>query len=303
VLKRTDQKKQMLRDIFKSGTVHRIPCAYDGLSAKIAEKTGFKAVAFSGNAVSASLLGMPDIGVLGMSENIDHASRVSQNLDIPLICDADTGYGGVMNVIRTVRAFEHAGIAGIHLEDQVTPKRCGLLPQGIPVIDTSEQVMKLKAAVEARNSKDFLIIARTDSKSMHGLEVAAKRARAYIEAGADAALVMGANTPDELRYVSSVVKAPLVCVIQEAPPTTDLTDALLNEVGCALALHAGTARYAVVKALTEAYKALLSDGHTRSVSQNMATFDEYNSVLDLNKWLEIENYFLQNLDAHGQGKS
>ena len=298
MLKKTDNKKQLLRKIFTSGSVHRIPCAYDGLSAKIAEKSGFKAVAFSGNAVSASLLGMPDLGVLGMSENIDHASRVSQNLDIPLICDADTGYGGVMNVIRTIRAFEHAGISGIHIEDQVTPKRCGLLPQGIPVIDTSEQVMKIRAAVEARNSKDFLIIARTDSKSMHGLEVAAKRARAYVEAGADAALVMGANTPDELRYVASVVKAPLVCVIQEAPPTTDLTDDLLNEVGCTFALHAGIARYAVVKALMDAYKALLSDGHTKSVREKMASFEEYNNVLDLNKWLEIENYFLSNIESN-----
>lgn len=287
-------KKQNLQQIFRSGVVHRIPCAYDGISAKIAEKSGFKAVAFSGNAVSASLLGMPDIGVLGMSENISHAARISQNLSIPLICDADTGYGGLMNVIRTVREFEMSGISAIHIEDQVTPKRCGLLPQGIPVVDVSEQVIKIKAAVEARTSKDFLIIARTDAKSMHGLENAANRARAYIESGADAALVMGANTPEELRYVASIVKAPLVCVIQESPPTTDLTDELLNEVGCALALHAGIARYAVVKSLMDVYKALIHEGSTFSVKDKMASFDEYNEVLDLKQWLEIEKYFLSN---------
>ena len=292
ILNKIVDKKQSLQNIFRSGHVHRIPCAYDGISAKIAEKSGFKAVAFSGNAVSASLLGMPDIGVLGMSENISHASRISQNLSIPLICDADTGYGGIMNVIRTVREFELSGISGIHIEDQVTPKRCGLLPQGIPVVDISEQVIKIKAAVEARTSKDFLIIARTDAKSMHGLEIAAQRARAYIEFGADAALVMGANTPEELRYVASIVKAPLVCVIQEAPPTTDLTDDLLNEVGCALALHAGVARYAVVKALMDVYKALINEGSTLSVRDKMASFDEYNHVLDLNQWLEVEQYFL-----------
>jgi len=292
VLKNTVDKKQLLREMFHSGSVHRIPCAYDGISAKIAEKTGFKAVAFSGNAVSASLLGMPDLGVLGMSESIYHASRIAQNLDIPLICDADTGYGGVMNVIRTIREFESSGISGIYIEDQVTPKRCGLLPQGIPVVDPSEQVMKIKAADEARTSRDFLLIARTDAKSMHGLENAAMRARSYIEAGADAALVMGANTPDELRYVASVVKAPLVCVIQEAPPTTDLSDELLNEVGCALALHAGIARYSVVKALMKSYEALLTKGGTQSVKDMMASFDEYNDVLDLNKWLEIEDHFM-----------
>jgi len=292
MLKKIVDKKPMLRDIFRSGSVHRIPCAYDGISAKIAEKSGFKAVAFSGNAVSASVLGMPDLGVLGMSENISHAARISQNLDIPLICDADTGYGGIMNVIRTVREFEMAGICGIHIEDQVTPKRCGLLPLGIPVVETSEQVIKIRSAVEASTSKDFLIIARTDAKSMHGLENAAQRARTYIESGADAALIMGANTPDELRYVASIVKAPLVCVIQESPPTTELTDALLNEVGCSLALHAGIARYAVVKSLMDAYKALMVHGSTQSVKDKMATFEEYNDALDLNNWLEIEKYFL-----------
>src|SRR5690606_31352276 len=168
---------------------------------------------------------------------------IARNLDIPVICDADTGYGGVMNVIRTVREFEAAGIAGVHIEDQVTPKRCGLLPQGIPVVSMDEQVNKIRAAVEAKQSPDFLIIARTDAKSMHGLEDAAKRGRAYIEAGADAAIVMGANTPDELRFVADIVRGPLVAVIQEAPPTADLTDEVLQEAGCIFALHAGVVRY------------------------------------------------------------
>ena len=281
-----------LRRLLEQRSVVRIPGAYDGLSARIAQQTGFPAVAFSGNAVSASLLGMPDLGVLGMTENVEHAGRVARNLQIPLICDADTGYGGVMNVARTVRDFEAAGVAGIHIEDQVTPKRCGLLPQGIPVVSQAEQVMKMRAAVEARSSPDFLIIARTDAKSMHGLEDASARARAYIEAGADAALVMGANTPDELRYVASVVRAPLVAVIQETPPTTELTDALLNEVGCAFALHAGVVRYAVVKAIQDALGALHRDGSTESVRSMMASFEQYNAVLGLQQWLDFEERHL-----------
>src|SRR5205085_6690343 len=128
----------------------------------------FPAVAFSGNAVSASILGAPDVGLLGMAEVVQHAGRIARNLAIPLLCDADTGYGGVMNVVRTVREFEAAGIAGIHLEDQVTPKRCGLLPQGIPVIARDEFTMKIRAAVDARESRDFVVIARTDARSMHG---------------------------------------------------------------------------------------------------------------------------------------
>ena len=282
----------VLRRLLSERRVIRLPCAYDGISARIAQQVGFPAVAFSGNAVSASLLGVPDVGVLDMSENVGHAGRIARSLEIPLICDADTGYGGVMNVIRTVREFESAGVAGIHLEDQMTPKRCGLLPQGIPVISCTEHAFKIRAAVEARCSPDFLIIARTDAKSMHGIEDAAARARAYVEAGADAALVMGANTPEELRYVASVVQAPLVAVIQEAPPTTELTDALLNEVGCAFALHAGVVRYAVVKAIQDALAALHREGTTASVGHMMASFEQYNAVLGLQDWLQLETRYL-----------
>jgi methylisocitrate lyase len=283
---------QTLRQLLERGSVVRLPGAYDGLTARIAQQAGFPAVAFSGNAVSASLLGAPDIGVLGMAEVVQHAGRIARNLQIPLLCDADTGYGGVMNVVRTVREFEAAGIAGIHIEDQVTPKRCGLLPQGIPVIARDEQATKIRAAIEARQSRDFLVIARTDAKSMHGLEDAAARGRAYVEAGADAVLVMGANTPQELRYVADVVRAPLVAVIQEAPPTTLLTDAMLNAVGCAFAIHAGVVRYAVVKAVQDALGALHRDGNTEAVRSLMAGFDDYNGVLGLDDWLALEQRHL-----------
>jgi 2-methylisocitrate lyase-like PEP mutase family enzyme len=281
-----------LRRLLLQNKVVRMPCAYDGLSARIAQQTGFPAVAFSGNAVSASLLGVPDIGVLGMTENVEHAGRIARNLAIPMICDADTGYGGVMNVVRTVREFEAAGIAGIHIEDQVTPKRCGLLPQGIPVMSREDQVAKIRAASDARQSPDFVIIARTDAKSMHGLEDATARARAYIEAGADAALVMGANTLEELQYVASVVRAPLVTVIQETPPSTELTDAILNEVGCAFALHAGVLRYAVVKAMQDVLGALHRDAGTASVRGMMASFEQYNDALGLTEWLDLEQRYL-----------
>src|SRR3954466_10266327 len=170
-----------LRGLLERGAVVRLPGAYDGLSARIAQRIGFPAVAFSGNAISASILGAPDVGVLGMAEVVEHAGRIARNLQIPLLCDADTGYGGVMNVVRTVREFEAAGVAGIHIEDQVTPKRCGLLPQGIPVISREEHATKIRAAVDARRSRDFVIISRTDAKSMHGLEEAAARGRIAIE--------------------------------------------------------------------------------------------------------------------------
>jgi 2-methylisocitrate lyase-like PEP mutase family enzyme len=281
-----------LRQLLERGSVVRLPGAYDGLTARIAQQVGFPAIAFSGNAVSASILGLPDVGVLGMAEAVEHAGRVARNLQIPMLCDADTGYGGVLNVVRTVREFEAAGVAGIHLEDQVTPKRCGLLPQGIPVVARDEFVTKMRAAVEARRSAEFVIVARTDAKSMHGLEEAAARARACIEAGADAALVMGANTPEELRYVADVVCAPLVTVIQETPPTTLLTDEILDAVGCAFAIHAGVVRYAVVKAVQDALVALHRDGNTESVRAMMGSFGDYNALLGLDEWLALEQRYL-----------
>jgi 2-methylisocitrate lyase-like PEP mutase family enzyme len=281
-----------LRSLVERGSVVRVPCAYDGISARVAEQAGFPAVALSGNAVSGSVLGLPDIGVLGMAENVQHAGRIARSLSVPLICDADTGYGGVLNVIRTVREFEAAGIAGIHIEDQVTPKRCGLLPQGIPVVPTDEHAQKVRAAVEARRSPDFLVIARTDAKSMFGLEEAAARGRAYVEAGADAALVVGADGPEELAYVADVVRGPLVAVIHETPPTTELSDEILNKAGCVLALHAGVMRYAVVKALRTVAEALRRDGNTSAVRGMMASFQEYNAVLGTDDWLAIEQRYL-----------
>lgn len=281
-----------LRALLDAGRLVRLPCVYDGLSARIAQQAGFPAVAFSGNAVSASLLGLPDVGILDGSLNIAHGGRVARSLDIPMICDADTGYGGVIHVVHTVREFEAAGVAGIHLEDQVTPKRCGLLPQGIPVIPKDEQVCKIRAAVQARRDPRFVIIARTDARSMHGLEEAALRARAYVEAGADAAMVMGAHTASELRFVAATVRAPLAVVVQEAPPTSELSRADLEAAGCVFALHAGLARYAVTHALQRAFRALREDGHTAGVRSELASFDDYNRVLGLADWLGLEQQLL-----------
>jgi 2-methylisocitrate lyase-like PEP mutase family enzyme len=276
------------RQLLEQGRVTRVPLAYDGFSARIAEQAGFAAVGLSGNAVSGSALGLPDIGALGLWENVAHAGRIARSLEVPLFCDADTGYGGVMNVVRTVREFEAAGVAAIHIEDQVTPKRCGILPQGIPVVSREEFVAKMRAAVDARENRDFLVIARTDAKSQHGLENAAARARAYVEAGADAALVVGADTPDELRYVADVVKAPLVSVIHEKPPTTELTDEILDAAGVAFALHAGVIRYAAIKALQTVLGALKRDGSTAAVRDMMASFEDYNAVLGMDEWLALE---------------
>lgn len=278
-----------LRRLIKEHGFLRMPCVYDGLTAKLAQEAGFPALATSGNAVAASLLGMPDVGLLGMAENVQHASRLVSVLDVPLICDADTGYGGIMNAVRTLREFEAAGVAGIYLEDQVFPKKCGLLPNDIAVEPIDEQCRKIEALAKAKVSSDFFLIARTDSKSMHGLVDAANRGRRYLEAGADAVLVIGADKADELERVAEVVRGPLMTVLHEHPPSGDLDDAFLRSVGCVIGIHSGVLRYAVVKNLRKVLATMRQDESTRGLRHEMCSLDDYNNVLGLDDWLALDS--------------
>lgn len=278
-----------LRQLIAQHQFLRMPCVYDGLTAQLAQKAGFLALATSGNAISASLLGAPDLGLLSMSENLQHTGRLIQALNVPLICDVDTGYGGAMNTVRTVREFEAAGAAGIYLEDQVFPPRCGALPQDIAVISMSEQCRKLEVAAKSKVNQDFMLIARTDAKSMHGLREAALRAKAYLNAGADAAMIIGADTPEELTLVADIVQGPLVCVIQEHPPSVDLEDSLLLQLGCIVAMHSGAARYAVTKKLSEVFATMRLDSSTRGLKQDMCSQAEYNQALAIDDWLKLDN--------------
>ena len=279
------------RRLLLEGPVKRIPGVYDGFSARIAEQIGFPAVAITGNALSGSLIGLPDVGLISMSEVVSQAGRIARIVRVPVLCDADTGYGGVLNVIRTVREFEAAGLAGIHLEDQVTPKRCGFVPGGVPVVDAEEHATKIRAAVASRTDPDFLIIARTDAKSRFGIHEAARRAQTYLRAGADAAMVIGVTTLDEMRILRREAGGPFVAVIQEFNESINLTDAELNEGGCTLAIHAGSARGAMVRALNEVLGTLHREGSTKSVLDRIAGFDEYNASIGLAEWLDLEKKY------------
>jgi 2-methylisocitrate lyase-like PEP mutase family enzyme len=181
--------RQRLRARLAKGPVVIAPGIYDAYGARFVEQAGFEAVYMTGNGVSASLLGRPDVGLVDLTMIASHARRIAAAVDIPVICDADTGYGNAVNVRRTVEEFESAGVAAIHLEDQVSPKRCGQLPGARPVIELAEAVGKIEAAVAARRDPDFIIIARTDAAEAHGLDEAIKRARAFRKAGADALFV------------------------------------------------------------------------------------------------------------------
>ena len=278
-----------LRQLIQQQGLLRMPCVYDGLTARLGQEAGFPALATSGNAVAASLLGVPDLGLLGLAENVQHAARLVNVLNVPLICDADTGYGGILNSVRTLREFEASGVAGIYLEDQVFPKKCGQLPSDTAVESIDDQCRKIQALAKAKVSSDFYLIARTDAKSVHGLDDAAHRGKRYLEAGADAVLVVGADTAEELERVAEVVRGPLMTVLNEHPPSGDLDDAFLRSVGCVIAIHSGVLRYAVVKKLREVLATMRQDGSTRALRHEMCSLEQYNKVLGIDDWLSLES--------------
>jgi 2-methylisocitrate lyase-like PEP mutase family enzyme len=184
------------------------PGVFDGYSARLVEAAGYRTAATSGAAVSNSLLGVPDIGVMGLNENVTHCRNLARSISIPLTADADTGYGNPVNVWHTVRLFEEAGVAGINIEDQVSPKRCGHMP-GKQVVDEAEMVRKIEAACQARRDDDFVIIARTDALAIEGIEGAARRARLYAQAGADMIFPDAVRTEDEIARIVEAAGIPV----------------------------------------------------------------------------------------------
>jgi 2-methylisocitrate lyase-like PEP mutase family enzyme len=213
------QKRRSLREQLQGVQAVRAPGIYDGYGARLVEQAGFTAVYMTGNGVSATLLGRPDVGLVDLTLMTDHARRVAASVNIPLICDADTGYGNVVNVRRTIMEFEAAGVAAIHMEDQVSPKRCAQMPGDRTVIDFDEAVAKIAAASAARSDPEFVLIARTDSAGALGLQEAIRRTQAFAQAGADAVFVELKSNPNILQDILAIksgVSVPVVVNIDSA---------------------------------------------------------------------------------------
>jgi 2,3-dimethylmalate lyase len=249
-----------LRELLAGSEPVVAPGAYDALSARHVAQAGFDAVYMTGFGASASLLGEPDVGLLSFAEMADHARRLAEAVDVPLIADADDGYGNPINVARTVRAYEAAGVAGLHLEDQLSPKRCGHL-EGKQLIAPGEMVEKVHAAVEARRSADLVIIARTDARAVEGLDAALERARRYRDAGAD---VLFVEAPESEAEVAAVARAfpetPLLFNAVEGGRTPLLELARLRELGFRLVLCPLTALLAATAAVQQALAGLRLSG-------------------------------------------
>ena len=272
------------------------PGIYDAYGARMVEQAGFEAAYMTGNGVSASVLGRPDVGLVDLTLLSRHAHYAAACIDIPLICDADTGYGNAVNVRHTVREFEAAGVAAIHLEDQATPKRCGHLPGARPVIELSEAVGKIEAAVAARRDPDFVIIARTDAATGQGLDAAIKRVLAFHKAGADVLFVELKTSPailEDMKRVTESVDAPFLVNIDGGGRLGELTVPEIERLGFRIAIYPGLERYAAGFAMREALGALKRDGSTRAVRDRMLTMQQYNEVLEISDIEQWEKKYLK----------
>ena len=276
--------RRRLRARLASGPIVVAPGIYDAYGARFVAEAGFEAVYMTGNGVSASLLGRPDVGLVDLTLFSQHAHRAAAAVDIPLICDADTGYGNAVNVRRTVEEFEAAGVAAIHIEDQVSPKRCGQLPGARPVIGFGEAVGKIEAAVAAKRDAQFVLIARTDSAESLGLAEAIRRAQAFVKAGADVAFVeikAGPGIVDDLKRIAGEVPAPCLVNVDAGGALAALNADEIGALGLRLAIYPGLARCAAGYALQTACAALKRDGSTRAVRDRMLTPQQYNAALGL----------------------
>lgn len=273
------------------------PGVHDPLSARVADHVGFEAVAMTGNGTSVARLGRPDVGLITLPEMVENANRIQETVDVPIIADADTGYGNAINVTRTVREFAKAGVGAIHLEDQRFPKRCGFL-EGKQVISREKAVGKIRAAAETRDAigTELVVIARTDARGAPGgtLESAIDRATAYCEAGADVAFVQGTETADELERVAEAVDAPLLYNCSGGSPIISLDRAA--ELGYDIAMFPRISTNATIAALFDAYAGLAEAGMDgwRDVKPLLedCPIEDYDTFTGVPEILELEDRYL-----------
>src|SRR5688572_19817800 len=271
-------KTQRLRELIKSGTV-AMPGAFNGISARLVEQAGFDAVYISGAGLANATAGVPDIGLLSLDEVARLGGYIAQAVQIPALIDADTGFGaGLSNVARTVREFERAGLAGMHLEDQEFPKRCGHLA-GKSVVPLSEMVEKIRAAVAARTDADFLILARTDSRAVEGFDGALLRANTYLEAGADGIFPEALESPDEFARFAKEVNAPLLANMTEFGKGQLLGVQQLADLGYRMVIFPQTAFRVANRAMAECLRDLKAKGTQTDWLGRMQTRDELYEIL------------------------
>ena len=282
-----------LRELIHATEILQMPCCHDCLSAKVLEQAGFKAIAAAGYGLAGSLLGMPDIGVLTASEMITQYKNICSAVDLPVFVDIDTGFGDVNNVIRTVKDCQKAGAAGLLIEDQTYPKRCGHM-EGKSVVSVEEYLPKLKAALWAREDSDFLIMARTDAYAVHGIEEALNRARLYARAGADIVFVEAIRSVDEMQRVNAALRelnTPSMANMIEGGKTPFLGVKDLQYLGYSVVAYPCGSVFTTVKALMDWARFLKEQGTTKGCLDRMLTFSEYFEFIGARDIREREKQF------------
>jgi 2-methylisocitrate lyase-like PEP mutase family enzyme len=262
------------------------PGVADALNARLVRKHGFDAIYMTGAGTAATRLGMPDVGLLTMTEMIDNAQRIADSSGLPLIADADNGYGGVLNVRRTIQGFERAGVAGVHLEDQEFPKRCGHLA-GKQLVPADEMVSKIRAAVDARTDPDFVIIARTDAIAVEGFDAAIERAQRYREAGADALFVEAPNA-QQLPLLEPRLSFPLVYNMAASGKTPFLGKQEIESLGFKLIIYPNWMVLAAIRAASQVLTTLRETGSIASVAPEVTSFREFFDLMGMPEVQELE---------------
>lgn len=279
-----------LRELLQRKKILVAPGAFDAMSAKLIEAAGFEAVYMTGFGTAASLLGLPDIGLITMTEMVGNAKRISDAVDIPVIADADTGYGNHLNVIRTIREYEKAGVAAIHIEDQIFPKKCGHM-EGSKLIPLEEMATKVRAAAACKRDKDFVLIVRTDAISSEGFEGAIRRGNAYVEEGADVIFLEAPKTMDQLEKIPQLIKAPVL--INMAPKTPNLGFKKFEEMGYAIIIYPSIALTASFLAIKERLSELKENGIVRQWAEMGVPFEEMIKFLGVKEYEQMEEKFLR----------
>ena len=280
-----------LRELLKGDKSIIVPGVHDPMSAKIFEDSGFDVLFAGGFSLSASTLGVPDIGLLTMSENIERVKKITSHISIPLVADMDTGYGNPINVIRTVKESINAGAAAIILEDQSWPKRCGHM-EGKSVIPLEDHVEKIKAADYARGDSDLVIIARTDSRGTHSLDEAIKRGKTLEKSGADVIFIEAPQTVEEIRTIGKEINLPLLINLIEGGKTPSLPKEELESLGFRIILYPLTSIFATAHSM-RALASHIKSNSTTNGYKDMLSFHEFESVVDLQKYQELDAKFLR----------
>lgn len=278
---------RQFRDLVASGGTQVLPGASNALTARILEDVGFQAIYATGAGITNSAFAKPDLGLLSMTEAAEEVRRICRAVSVPVIADADTGFGGVHNVAGTVEAYERAGVAGVQLEDQTFPKRCGHFT-GTEVVPEREMLQRLHAAQRARRDPDLVLVARTDALASHGLEEAIRRANAYRAAGADVIFVEAPRSTEQLREIGARVRGPLIANMVEGGRTPMLPSDELGALGYAFVLHANTALRLSIEAVRSGMLALRRTGDSSEISDQISSWEERQRLVKLDEHLAFE---------------